>query len=179
MLPLTKRLPPDSRSLFQGFTILIAVYAALRLLFFLVPALKSLLFIAPAGGLVALFWGGGSFIDGEWLYQAGGLQIRFGAVCSGTTFFSLLSAYTTMQWASGRRSAWWLAACYPLALAANAARVLCSIYMEAATAHLLSPQMLEHLHLLVGVAVFSTTFAGLILYWERDNLRRHFDHTPH
>ncbi len=156
-----------SCSLFKELGVLVGVYAGFRMLFFFAPGLKGLLFIQPTGYLVEFFWGTGVLDRGEWIYQAGDLRIRFGELCSGTTFFSLLSAYTAMKCVTRRLSVEWLAACYPLTLLTNAARVLCSMYVYAYSAQRLSAEFNEYLHLALGVTVFALSFIALTLFWER------------
>lgn len=142
---------------FKGVVILVCVYIGFRLLFYSFPGLKSLFFIRPVGSLISLFWGVGVFNGNEWVYETGGIKIILGELCSGTTFFCLLSAYVIMKYSSGGLSAWWIAACYPLSLVTNASRVLCSVYVSGYTMNQFSESTHSQIHLFVGVIVFSIT----------------------
>ena len=151
---------------FKDLAVLLTAYFCLRVLFVSIPVLKTWLFIQPAGGLVALFWGAGLFDGTAWIYEAGHFQVVLNASCSGTTFFSILAAYTLMKYLSGDISAWWLFASYPIALSANASRVLSSIYVYGYSPAWFSPNTHEALHIVVGVVIFALTLIALSLVWE-------------
>ena len=154
---------PDLRQI----GVLVGIYLALRTLFYAFPTLKTLFFIYPVGGLVSSFLGIGDFCNGEWIYRVGHTQVILGELCSGTTFFSLLVAYLGMRYQAGGLSAGWLVAGYPLALLANASRVVCSIQMYAHGLRSMPLSIQDHIHETIGVVVFATTLITLTLILER------------
>lgn len=158
--PVSNRFSRNPRIL--PYVILLLVYFFCRILFQQFTVLKAA-FIYPAGLVVELFYGYGNYIDQEWLFIIGQTQFVFGESCSGTTFFSLLVAYIAFRMMTHRTSFVWLLLCYPIALAANAMRVLSSINAHSALALFNAAEFADHAHVVTGSIAFLCSFL-LIAY---------------
>lgn len=148
----------------NGFTgsflplgILLVIYFFCRL-FFQQLTIMKVGFIFPTGVIVEMFYGAGEFINNEWLFGIENTQFVLGESCSGTTFFSLLFAYIVYRIKTQSIAYVWLFLSYPIAIIANAMRVLSSIYAHNFLSNFNAFNFLEEAHVATGVIAFLCSF---------------------
>ena len=142
--------------------ILLCVYFLCRL-FFQQLTIMKVGFIFPTGVIVEMFYGAGEFVRGEWLFGIESTQFVIGESCSGTTFFSLLIAYIAYRIRTHKTSYFWLILAYPVAIVANAMRVLSSIYAHNILPTLNAMDFRDEVHVVTGAIAFLCSFL-LIAY---------------
>ncbi|WP_113953143.1 hypothetical protein [Arenicella xantha] len=147
---------------------LLLTYFLLRLFFQQYVAAKSW-FIFPSGMVVNWFNGTGIYIHSEWVFNVDGTRFVLGAPCSGTTFFSLLSAYVVYRLLTHKISVSWLLLVYPIAIAVNSMRVLSSIPAHNALVHLNLTSLSTNVHVITGTVTFATCFLLLAYLIEKTN----------
>jgi len=128
-------------------------------------------FIFPTGLIVELFYGVGEYIGREWLFGIENTQFVLGESCSGTTFFSLLIAYIAFRIKTHQTSIIWFLLAYPIALIANAMRVLSSIYAHNTLALLNGHEFSDHVHVITGAVAFLCSFLLVAYTIEKPNRR--------
>ena len=138
--------------------LLLLSYLVGRTVFQQVPQLKSL-FIYPTGEIVSAFYGIGTYINSEWIFNFGQTRFILGETCSGTTFFCLLCAYLIYSMIKHKTSFMWLFLAYPITIIANAMRVLSSIYVHRVLVHINADVFGEAIHVFTG----TVTFLGCLL----------------
>ncbi len=156
------------------FTLLL-VYFLSRFLFQQLTVLKSA-FIYPTGLIVEFFYGAGNYIQREWLFEFNGTQFVLGESCSGTTFFGLLIAYICFRVLTHKTSMIWLAFAYPLAIFANAMRVLSSIYAHNGLATIDGLHISSQVHVFTGAITFLCCFLVIAYYIEKPESRFQYGH---
>lgn len=162
------KLQPPSAVPITALAILLAVYFLLRLLFKYSLWLKINGFIVPTGAIVKSFLGYGYFTDiGEWIYDTNSTQFILGESCSGTTFFSLLTAYIAFRIQTSGASYLWLLAVLPITIIVNAMRVVSSIAVHNMVSHYNFSGIASFAHVASGVAVFLCCFLIVAYFVER------------
>ncbi|MGI9326239.1 MAG: hypothetical protein ACR2PZ_13540 [Pseudomonadales bacterium] len=146
--------------------LLAIVYAGCRLLFQQFVILKTG-FIYPSGWLVSLFYGTGNYAHPDWVYHLDHTRFVLGETCSGTTFFSLLLAYTALRIHTHRIRWYWLLLAFPLALLANSMRVLSAISAERLLSQMGMVGIGDAVHVVVGAMTFLCAFIGIAYCMER------------
>jgi len=151
-----------TRALFKAQTIkpllvLLLTYFLLRLFFQQLVMAKSW-FIYPSGLVVNLFHGAGEYLNHEWLFAINRTNYILGEPCSGTTFFSLLLAYLVYRHITHKASLVWLPLAYPIAIFANAMRVLSSMHAHDSLTHINATALGSELHVAMGVIAFCSSF---------------------
>lgn len=136
---------------------LFIVYFLCRL-FFQQITIAKIGFIFPTGVIVEMFYGAGEFIKKEWLFRIEHTQFVLGESCSGTTFFSLLIAYIAYRIKTHKTPLIWLLLAYPIAIIANAMRVLSSIYAYNISAILNVSSFRDEVHVITGSIAFLCGF---------------------
>ena len=149
-----------TRTSFSALIWLLAVYFLFRVLFSQWPDLKEA-FIYPTGILVNLSGLSGEYAQGEWRYQFQTVRFILGELCSGTTFFSLVTAYLIYQWRLRYIGLSWLALAYPVTILANAIRVTASMILYLLLDSMQLTDLNEPLHIVCGVVTFLTTLLAL------------------
>jgi exosortase/archaeosortase family protein len=146
--------------------ILFAVYFFGRLFFQQLTLMKTA-FIYPTGLIVESFYGAGNYTNKEWLFGFKGTQFILGESCSGTTFFSLLIAYICFRTLTHKTPLIWLAFAYPIAIFANAMRVLSSIYAHNGLATFNGLHLSSQLHVFTGAITFLCCFLVIAYFIEK------------
>lgn len=143
---------------------LIVSYFCLRLLFQQIALLK-LGFIFPTGSLVNGFYQSGLFDGRAWQFYLDRTHFTLAESCSGTTFFSLLAAYFVYQQRQLFPESGWprlmlrsLLLAYPVAIIANAIRVVSSIEAHRLLVTIDQISVTDQVHTLVGSMVFLAVF---------------------
>lgn len=151
----------------SAISALLLSYLSLRIVFQQGEITKQA-FIFPTGWLVKLFYGHGQYEFGEWYFNIGHSPFTLGESCSGTTFFSLLTAFFIFK---GIRQPRWLAyliLAYPITLIANTTRVLSVISTHNTLDLLQLSEYGQTLHIVVGTMTFlSFLFASVLLLEKR------------
>ena len=161
------------KSSFFPPSLLLLAYLLLRILFQQIPDLKTL-FIYPTGVLVSVFFGTGEYTGSEWIYPFDQTQFVLGESCSGTTFFSLLSAYLIYAKAKHKTRLIWLWLAYPATVLANTMRVLSSIYAYGMLTQLNAQAYGDAIHAITGSVTFLTCLLATALFVERTG--KHSNH---
>lgn len=150
---------------------LLTSYLGLRVVFHQWEATKQC-FVYPVGYLVKLFYGQGVYTGLEWRFSVGEVPFTLSTQCSGTTFFSLLTAFILYK--ATQRPYWlrYLLLAYPLALFANSARIISVILTHKVLGHLHAEHLSDAAHVLVGAVTFLSFFLFFVLVVE-------LHHKPH
>lgn len=158
----------SSMNRFIPLGILLFAYFLCRL-FFQQFAIMKVGFIFPTGVIVELFYGAGQFVNKEWLFGIENIQFVLGESCSGTTFFSLLFAYIIYRIKTQNIPYFWLFLAYPIAIIANAMRVLSSIYAHNFLSAFNVSTVLDEAHVITGVVAFLCSFLIVAYIIENPN----------
>lgn len=155
--------------------VLLLVYFLCRLLFQQLPYLK-IAFIYPTGVLVKSFYGFGEYVSSEWLFLIDATQFVLDNSCSGTTFYSLLVSYLAFRLLTHKQSIFWLIAAYPIALVANAIRVISSIYANKLITIMDVEKYNDQVHVMTGVITFFLIFLILAYFIEKPKALNIYEH---
>ncbi|MCP4333595.1 MAG: hypothetical protein GY785_13140 [Gammaproteobacteria bacterium] len=164
---------PDPK--INALLILLFVYFLCRLFFQQLVVAKTA-FIFPTGVLVGWFYGGGEYINREWLFGINETRFILGETCSGTTFFSLLVAYIVYRIKAHASSCIWLIWAYPIAIAANAMRVLSSIYAHNILTIFNTQAITDEVHVVTGATAFLFCFLLVAYFIEAADARSEHEH---
>ena len=153
---------------FSPLVILLITYFLCRLLFQQFTIMK-VGFIFPTGIIVEIFYGTGEFINKEWLFGIEQTRFVLGESCSGTTFFSLLFAYILYRIKTQNIPYFWLFLIYPVAIIANAMRVLSSIYAHNTLSAFNVSKFSNEAHVITGAIAFLCVFLIIAYIVENPN----------
>lgn len=165
LLAMIRRLFP----MLMPMATLLLCYLFLRL-FFQQVAMAKIGFIYSSGVLVNWFYGLGHYVNGEWFFGIGSTQFILGASCSGTTFFSLLVAYLAYRRLTHQTSTLWLLMAFPIAILANAMRVLSSIFAHLCLAKLDQLTFTSEVHTATGSITFFMCFIAVAYFVEKNQV---------
>ena len=111
---------------------------------------------------------------GNVLLKVPWLDVLISDACSGFNFFALIvSIYTALVFhlhGNGRiltRVVHAVPALYLLAVATNAARIVCCVYLRSVVDGLVSALLLDVLHYAVGISLFLSVLVATALYFQR------------
>ena len=160
---------------FSPLVILLITYFLCRLLFQQFTFMK-IGFIFPTGIIVEIFYGTGEFINKEWLFGIEHTQFVLDESCSGTTFFSLLFAYILYRIKTQSIPFFWLFLTYPIAVIANAMRVLSSIYAHNTLSAFNVSKFSNEAHVITGAIAFLCVFLIIAYIVENPNNQKPNEH---
>jgi exosortase/archaeosortase family protein len=140
----------------------IGVFVLLQVLGERSPESLLRFFCSPAARLASLWLGSPCLDTPEGpLIAHPQIDVRVAMSCSGYEFFALLAAVVagiTVYRAGVRWGIfWWFLPVYPVALLANAARIVCCVYAQLYASLLPGPIPGATVHLVTGVIIFVTT----------------------
>ena len=143
------------------YFVLFLIYLLLRFTFQQLTLLKQA-FIYPTGKIIDSLYFSGEYIHGEWIYYLINTKFILGESCSGTTFFSLITAYLTFLIVKENISKKWLILTFPITILANTIRVISSMYAHQFTVSIKQAHLSDLVHVAVGVITFLCCFMSII-----------------
>ena len=148
---------------------LISSYGVLRFIFQHWESSKQA-FIYPVGYFIQSYFGRGFYTGEQWLFDVGGMPFTLSTQCSGTTFFSLITAFVIYKSLHNTRLVPLLLVAYPLALVANVVRVTSLIITHRLLDQLKLTQFNDAAHVLIGTVSFLSIL--LIFVWLLEHYRQ-------